>query len=109
MKDVNQTVDPGLDASTVRVETAAALRRIVGREDFADLIDRHLEVAQPADRPRDIELLGAVAPVASEPVDIRGSEQVQLVVVAQRPDRQARETSEPADGQELRPGQLRAL
>ena len=78
-----------------------ALLRVIGREQLADLVDRHLEVAQPGDRPGRLELRPSVAAIPGEPVDVGRPEQVELVVVPQRSHRQPGQAGEPPDRQEV--------
>jgi hypothetical protein len=78
-----------------------ALSRVVGRQQLADLVERHLQLAKAGDDTRRVELFPSIASVARRRVDVGRSKEVELVVVAQRPDRQARKPREAADGQQL--------
>ena len=70
---------------------------VAGRQHLADLVERELELAEPADRARLAQLVGPVAPVAGVAVDLGGPEQADLVVVPKGPDREAGEPREAPD------------
>jgi hypothetical protein len=61
---------------------------------------RQVEAAEPADQPRDIYLVGAIAPVAAARVNERRSQQADGVVVPQRLGSQPARTCELADAQQ---------
>ena len=88
VEDALEAMGAGLDPGAVAVEPPLALGRVVDRKNLADLVERHLQLAQPADDLGGLELLGPVAPVAGERVDVGRPEQVELVVVAERADAQ---------------------
>ena len=101
MEDALEAMGPGLDAGPVAVEAALALGRVVDREDLADLVERHLELAQPADDPGCLDLVCSVAAIPREGVDIGRPKQVQLVVVPERPDTQPGKPRELPDREEV--------
>ena len=91
--------DPGTDPVTVPGEELSPSPRVVASEHLADLLERHLEVAQGRDRPCRLELIARVAAVRRRLVDRRRHQQPDAVVVAQRPDGQAAQAGELADAQ----------
>ena len=76
-------------------------KRVIAAQHLGDLVERQLEGAETANRNRVARLLERVPPVAGEVVDVRGPEQAQLVIVAQRLRRQPRELRESPDRKEL--------
>ena len=62
-----------------------------------DLVDRHVELAEPADGVRNGNLARRVAPVARGRVDVRRLEQADIVVVPERLDAQVGHLRELAD------------
>ena len=101
VEDALEAMGPGLDPGAVAVEAPLALGRVVDRENLADLVERHLQLAQPADDLGGLELLGPVAAVARERVDVGRPEQVELVVVPERADAQPGEPRELPDREEV--------
>ena len=69
-------------------------------EDVAHLVDRHVEVAEPADRLGRADLARGVAPVPGRGVDARRFEQPDVVVVPERLHAQVRHLRELADRQQ---------
>ena len=69
-------------------------------QDAADLLEWHVEVAEPADDLRDRNLAGRVTAVAAGTVDLGRAQEVQVVVVAKRLDAQMRHPGELTDGQQ---------
>jgi hypothetical protein len=67
----------------------------------ASMRQRHLEVAQQDDRPRGLELVAPVRAVARLRIDPRRPQDVELVVVPERADRQAREPRESTDHEQV--------
>lgn len=96
-----KSIDTGLDARPVIGDTPAQQHRIVDGQNLANLVERDLEIPKAGDRPADIDLGSPVASIAREPVDLRGPEQVQLVVVAQCADRDPGQPAEPANREEV--------
>ena len=73
----------------------------VGRvQDGADLLEWHVEVAEPADDLRDRNLAGRVTAVAAGTVDLRRAHEAHVVVVAKRLHAQMRHPGELTDGQQ---------
>ena len=101
VEDALESVAPRLDPCAVGVESPRPLGRVVRGEDVADLLERDLELAKAGDRPRILELARPVASIAAGCVDLGGPQQVELVVVPERPDAQPGEPGEPSDGQQL--------
>src|SRR5207248_4219313 len=66
-------------------------------QDGPDLIQRHIQVAEPADDLRYRNLAGVVEPVAARRVDPGGLEQPLVVVEAQGLDAEMRHAGEVAD------------
>ena len=97
MEEVDESIHAGLEPSLVLADAAPKVGGIVGGKDLADLVDGDLEIPQPPDRAGDLELLRPVAPVAGEPVDVGGPQQVELVVVPEGADRQPGQSREPPD------------
>src|SRR5579871_1266936 len=86
-----------LQTGEVRGDELGA-RGLVGRaEHGADLAERHVEVAQPADHLRVLDLLRAVAAVSRCGVDVGGNKQTEVVIVAQRLHAELRRLGEIAD------------
>jgi hypothetical protein len=69
-------------------------------EEPPHLSDRQIEAAQPADQPGQLDLLGAVAPVAAGRVHERRGQEADGVIVPQRLRGQPARTSELADAQQ---------
>ena len=73
----------------------------VGRvQDDADLLEWHVEVAEPADDLRDRNLAGRVTAVAAGTVDLRRAQEAHVVVMAKRLHAQMRHPGELTDGQQ---------
>ncbi len=66
--------------------------KVRGVEHRADVLEGHLEVAEPPYHLGSADLVGGVAPVARGRVDVDRLEQADLVVMAQRLDTQVRRT-----------------
>ncbi len=103
---VVEAVGPRLSPATLLGEAPSALGGIVDFEDLADILDRDLEISQPPDRAGDVELVPAVAPIAREPIHVGRSKEVELVVVPERADREAREPGELPDRDQVLLGAL---
>ena len=73
-----------LQTRQVRGDELVAGSQIRGREDRADLLQGHVEVTEPADDLRDPDLLRGIEPVARVRIDLRGTQQANVVVVPQR-------------------------
>ena len=56
MEDALEAQRAGLDPGAVAVEPPLALGRVVDREHLADLVERHLQLAEPGDHVRGLEL-----------------------------------------------------
>src|SRR6185503_12327496 len=97
VEQMDESIDAGLKPPLVDANSPALVAGVVRAEHLANLLDRDLEVAEPPDRPRDLELLRPIAAVAGEPVHVGGPQQVELVVVPQRADRQPGQPGEPPD------------
>jgi hypothetical protein len=101
VEEVGEPVDACLEATLVLAEAAPPVGGIVRTEDIANVLDRDLEVAQPADRPGDLELVRAIAAVAGEPIDIGGPQQAELVVVPEGADREPGQPGESPDRDQI--------
>ena len=101
VQDALEPERPGLDPRRGAPAGAAAARPGRPSEQVADRLERDLQVAHPDDRARRLELLAPVRAVVRPLVDPRRPQQVQLVVVPQRSDAQARQPGEPSDGQQV--------
>ena len=87
------------------VDDGPVAGREVGRlEHRAHLLERHVEVAEPADGLGGGDLVGAVVPVAARRVDLGRLEQADVVVVPERLHAQVRHLRELADGEARRHG-----
>ena len=89
-EDVQDALKPeraGLDPRAVLAQDPSLLDRVVGRKQVADRLERDLEVAHPDDRPRRHELVAPIRAAVGERVDPSRTEQVRLVVMAQRAPR----------------------
>lgn len=75
--------------------------RVVDGEHLADLVEWQLKVAKTGNRAGRLELSSPVAPIAGGRIDLRRTEQVQLVVVPERPDAQPGKPPEPPDRQQV--------
>ncbi len=73
--------------------------KVGGVEHRADVLEGHLEVAEPPYHLGSADLVGGVAPVARGRVDVDRLEQADLVVMAQRLDAQVRRAGKVADRQ----------
>jgi hypothetical protein len=101
---VQDALEPGgpcLDPGSVIAQQPALEGRVVRAQQLPDRVERHLQIAEPDDGPRRLELSVLVQPVATRRVDPGRPEQVQLVVVAERPDGQSGQPGEPTDAQQL--------
>jgi hypothetical protein len=84
---VDHALEPGrlrLETSPVVVQQLALSSRVVAAEQLADRLERNLQVTEPNDGTRGLDLVAPVQPVAARRVDLGGPKQVQLVVMAQR-------------------------
>src|SRR6187402_1216903 len=102
MDETLESERPRFEPSTVLLEEPPPLGRVVRPLVRADRLERHLELAQVDDRPRPLELVAVVRAIARVGVHPGGPQQVQLVVMPQRPDRQAGKTREAADDEQVR-------
>ena len=101
VQDTLEPKGPRLDASSMLAQDPSLLGRIVRPEQVADRLERDLQVAHADDRAGRLELLTPVRAVVGPLVDMGRPQQVQLVVVPQRSDAQARQSCEPPDGQQV--------
>ena len=88
-----------LHAAQVRGDRRVASADVGRVDDRADVLQRHPELAQPADHLRDRHLCDRVVPVAAARIDPRRREEPDLVVVTQRLHAHKRHPREVADGQ----------
>jgi hypothetical protein len=67
-------------------------------EDGLDVLEGHVEVAEPADDLRDGDLLSSIAAIAGVSIHVGWLQHTDTVVVAQRFDAEMRRAGEVADG-----------
>jgi hypothetical protein len=87
----------GLETLQMRRDHRVARHEIWRGEDLVNRVKRHVELAESGDDERLGNLVGAVAPVAGELVDLSGLEQPNAVVVAKGLDGEVRGPGEVAD------------
>ena len=75
-------------------------RDVGGVQDRADLLEWHVEVAEPADDLRDRNLSGRIKAVAAGTVHLRRAQEADVVVVTKRLHAQMRHPGELTDGQQ---------
>ena len=89
-----------LHAPQVRGDDRVARGHVRRLQHGPDLLQRHAQVAQPADDLRGRDLTRPVQPVTSRRVDVRRLQQAYLVVMTQRLDAQVGHPGEVADRQQ---------
>ena len=68
--DALEAMDACLHAGALLPEQPLPLGGVVGGEDGADRLERHLEISKAADGTSRVELVAAIAPVARESIDL---------------------------------------